>query len=382
MSLLARVLRRRVSTMVAASAVVQVTKLPAHENAADKSHHGKGRFVNPWPSFKEHGLSSVFSMMGEMAHGAKAPKDIDDKLPVRKPTWGDGASPDAIKATWLGHACFLLELPRETPEAARGVRVLFDPVFSHRCSPSQLVGPARFTKPPCKIEEIAELDAIVISHNHYDHLDTHTIKTLFSRARKPHIFAPLGNEAYFDSLHIPKEYVHTLDWWEAANLQTEHGTAAVHCLPAQHFTGRGVLDRFHTLWASWAVTTASKKVWFGGDTGYRSVAEGEDENAVPTCPAFRAIGDAFGGFDFAMIPIGAYLPRWFMSPIHCAPQDSVQVFQQIRARRAVGMHWGAWILTTEDVLEPPQRLKEECAKLGIEPGAFDACSAIGETVVV
>lgn len=140
-------------------------------------------------------------------------------------------------------------------------------------------------------------------------MDTHTITTLFQRpGTKPHIFAPLGNESYFKSLNtIPDGHYHVLDWWGAARVDTTHGSVDLHCTPAQHFTGRSLTDRFKTLWASWAVVGAGengKKVWFGGDTGYRTVLQGQEEDKVEVCPAFKEIGDAFGGFDFAMIPIG------------------------------------------------------------------------------
>ncbi|TDL18742.1 Metallo-hydrolase/oxidoreductase [Rickenella mellea] len=343
------------------------------------------------------------------------PKSIETVLPIRKPTWGlpssdsdesAGQPSDSqakIKATWLGHACFLVELPvriqASSPTPSRGARILFDPVFSDRCSPSQHLGPKRYTKPPCQMEDIPDIDAIVISHNHYDHLDTTTIVNLSKRERPPHIFAPLGNAEYFRSIGIPGARVHTLDWWESRrvevnlkaaagtqneNNKTSDGASAilkfdVTCTPAQHFTGRGVLDRFKTLWASWVVEESSPaKVFFGGDTAYRTVHDGEDENTVPTCPAFKEIGARFGGFDLALIPIGAYLPRDFMSSIHCAPQDSVRIFKDIGAKRGLGMHWGTWVLTTEDVLEPPRKLKEECKKIGIEDGAFGVCD-IGET---
>ncbi|KAH7063007.1 Metallo-hydrolase/oxidoreductase [Auriculariales sp. MPI-PUGE-AT-0066] len=377
------------AAMSAAAVVSSSSPLPTKR--ASTAHHGKGAFINPWPSFTNHTAGDMFKMVrtGAMSMGTNStPAEISKRIPVRMPTWGNEAAPSAIKSTWLGHACFLLEMPRDpAAHGERGVRVLFDPVFSHRCSPVQFMGPARFTEAPCKIEEIPEVDAIVISHNHYDHMDTHTLTTLFERpGPKPHIFAPLGNEAYFKSLGcIPNGHMHTLDWWGAAKVDTAHGTVDVHCTPCQHFTGRGIGDRFKTLWASWAIVAPGehgKKVWFGGDTGYRSVPQGADEDKVPTCPAFKEIGEAFGGFDFAMIPIGAYEPRWFMSPIHCAPQDSVRVFQDIRAKRATGMHWGTWVLTTESIFEPPTKLREEAAKLGLEPGAFDACKEIGETVVV
>lgn len=267
------------------------------------------------------------------------------------------------------------------------------------------------------------------------------------RDRKPHIFAPLGNANYFRSIGIPKDNVHILDWWDSNRIEVqipekgstdsskENGGSEkisfdLTCTPCQHFTGRGIFDRFKSLWASWVVeeivppSSQEKgvKVFFGGDTGYRAVRDGQNEEEVPSCPVFEEIGERFGGFDFAMIPIGsvnsslfnhlvqvldaifyffctcrAYLPRSFMSPIHCAPQDSVRLFKDIRAKKALGMHWGyvricvtphhisefysyrTWILTTEEVMEPPKRLKEECVKIGIPDGDFVVCD-IGETM--
>ncbi|KZT54641.1 Metallo-hydrolase/oxidoreductase [Calocera cornea HHB12733] len=389
---------------------------PADPAAQRPAHHANATgdaFINPWPSFRSQmagvPLSASWKLIREMWKN-KIPEDMEVRLPVVKPTWGQGAPAGKIKATWLGHACFLVELP--TPRgAARGPRILFDPVFSHRCSPVQFIGPARITPAPCKIDEIPQVDAVVISHNHYDHMDTHTLQTLRAQPHgPPHIFAPLNNDAYFHSLSVPKEDFSCLDWWDkrectvllpAAPNSTSHegtgegvrATFRLTCTPCQHFTGRSITDRFKTLWASWAVESlptpsphpeepAPVKVWFAGDTGYRAVPDGMDETQMPVCPVFKQIGDHFGGFDLALIPIGAYLPRHMMSPVHCAPQDSVLVYKDVRARRALGMHWGTWVLTTEPVLDPPKRLAEECEKVGIEQGAFAACDSIGETVVV
>ncbi|KAG8971361.1 hypothetical protein FRC05_011123 [Tulasnella sp. 425] len=301
------------------------------------------------------------------ANPAVVPDSLATKLGLRQPDFGytvttsSGSStqPDAnkstMKATWLGHACFLLELP--SPDgAARGVRILFDPVFSHRCSPFSFMGPARHTPPPCKLEELPSVDIVVISHNHYDHLDTPSITTLDKQFR-PHFFAPLNNGAYFKANKVAEERTHILDWWEARSVtvdlpaatsseeaptSTIKTTFEVTCTPAQHMTGRGLTDRFHTLWASWAIRDpgSGKKAWFGGDTGYRTVHAGENEDDVPVCPEFKKIGEKFGGFDLALIPIGAYQIREAMSCVHCAPQDSVRVFQDIRAKKAIGMHWG------------------------------------------
>ncbi|KAJ7159066.1 N-acyl-phosphatidylethanolamine-hydrolyzing phospholipase D [Mycena crocata] len=389
---------------------IQVLETPIQASArAEREKSGKPthwvhakptQFQNPWPSFRAHTMKDFIELAPSAAQGMKAPpKEEIAKIPIQKPSWGGDAQQMAenahkIKATWLGHACFLVELPSSTV-GVRGPRILFDPVFSDRCSPSQWIGPKRFTPPPCSLEDVPDIDAIVISHNHYDHMDTTSLKSLLARAHAPHVFAPIGNADYFHGLGVPASRTHCLDWWDArrvsATVSPKHDAVEfdITFTPGQHFTGRGILDRFKSLWGGWVVeqvasaaaTITPARVYFGGDTGYRSVPSSTDEGpeTLPVCPAFKEIGEHWGGFDFAMIPIGAYAPRRFMSPIHCAPRDSVAIFRDIKARRALGMHWGAWILTTEDILEPPALLAEECAKAGVKEGAFGVCG-IGETV--
>ncbi|KAK0452177.1 N-acyl-phosphatidylethanolamine-hydrolyzing phospholipase D [Desarmillaria tabescens] len=377
----ARRLRTVVTTAMLSTTTIRVVDEPSEEKKGRPAHWTSDKpvwFQNPWPSWRTNGRLDALSMLAYMTRNRPELPKVG--IPIRTPTWGgeEEEHKGEVKATWLGHACFLVELPF-VASLGRGARVLFDPVFSDRCSPSQYFGPKRYSEPPCKIEDIPEVDAVVISHNHYDHLDTHTITTLFKRPRQPHIFAPLGNEKYFDSIGIPKGHAHTLDWWDARRVEIPDTSFKLTCTPAQHFTGRGIHDQGKTLWASWvAEGEGGKKVYFAGDTGYRSVKDGEAEEERPTCPVFKEIGERFGGFDLAMIPIGAYEPRWFMSTIHCAPQDSVRIFKDVKAKKAVAMHWGTWILTTEEVTEPPKRLAEECKKIGIEEGDF-LVSDIGET---
>jgi N-acyl-phosphatidylethanolamine-hydrolysing phospholipase D len=210
------------------------------------------------------------------------------------------------------------------------------------------------------MNSIPAIDIVVISHNHYDHMDVATITSLRDK-HNPHFFAPLNNDDTFVSFDIESTRFHCMDWWDDTQVtvelplvsQTDGSTKPtaqfrLTCTPGQHQTARGVFDRFHTLWASWAVeelvpTGSSKKgykVWFGGDTGYRHVKPGQDENQVPVCPAFKEIGEKFGGFDLALIPIGAYNPREAMSSWHASPSDSVRIFQDIKAKRALAMHWG------------------------------------------
>ncbi|KAH8797310.1 beta-lactamase superfamily domain-containing protein [Flagelloscypha sp. PMI_526] len=276
--------------------------------------------------------------------------------------------------------------------SSRGANILFDPVFSDRCSPSQYVGPKRYTPPPCEISEIPEVDAVVISHDHYDHLDVHTIKTLAKRINPPHFFAPLGNEPFFTSLGIPKSHIHILDWWESLRLESKEDkrkfAVDITCTPSQHRSGRSTNDHMQTLWASWVVEgvdtknegSGGGKVYFAGDTAYRAVLDDSkmDDETLPFCPAFQEIGKRWKGFDFAMIPIGAYQPRIFMSSAHVSPPQSVHIFKDIQARNALAMHWGTWKMTMEEVMEPPELLKESLQTNGIPEEKFTICQ-IGET---
>jgi N-acyl-phosphatidylethanolamine-hydrolysing phospholipase D len=193
--------------------------------------------------------------------------------------------------------------------------VLFDPALSERCSPVQWFGPSRFTNVPCAVEDIPAVDAIVLSHNHYDHMDANTLKTLNAR-HAPHVFVPLGNEPWLRSFGYPKERIHCLDWWDVrslslalppahAKMQPIDVMVEITCSPAQHQTNRSFNDRWRTLWSSWVLKASTgQQVYFAGDTSYRTVQAGENEDAVPRCPVFKEIGEKFGHFELALLPIG------------------------------------------------------------------------------
>ncbi|KAI0629648.1 Metallo-hydrolase/oxidoreductase [Trametes polyzona] len=393
----------------ATEVVVVPNKRASQEKESGRpAHHDddtQTRFKNPWPSYRHASVSQFArTFVGQITNAPKSVMDLSERIPSRTPDWGAGRAPDALKATWLGHACYLVELP--TPAgAARGPRILFDPVMSHRCSPVQWIGPARLLPTPCPAEDIPEVDAICISHNHYDHMDLPTLRTVFT-LHQPHIFVPLGNRDHLRSIDIPDTHIHTLDWWDACTVTTtlppakDESAAAsagaavqasfvVTCTPSQHTANRTAFDRWRTLWSSRSISEVApstppapartpRKVYFAGDTGYRTVRAGEDEAHAPRCPAFAEIGERLGPFDLALLPIGAYAPREMWSNLHASPADAVEIFKDVRARRALAMHWGTWVLTTEPTLEPPELLKQACAKAGLEEGAFDICG-LGET---
>ncbi len=224
-----------------------------------------------------------------------------------------------------------------------------------------------------------------------------------------HFFVPLKIKQWFTASGIHE--VTELDWWEERDINLAPTAskpqvspsksdvspvskeksddtilARISCLPCQHTSGRTAFDKGHTLWASWSIESGGKKVWFGGDTGYRAVPElpknvddyGPEHN-YPHCPAFKQIGQLRGPFDLGMIPIGAYDPRYIMSPMHANPFDSVEIFKDTKCNKAMGIHWGTWVLTEEDVLEPPVLLKKALRRSGLaEEGVFDVCD-IGES---
>lgn len=259
----------------------------------------------------------------------------------------------------------------------------------------QFLGPRRFTERPCDISDLPAVDAVVISHSHYDHLSTSTLRELSRCNPEAQYFVGLGLEKWFHGQGIRN--VTELDWWQDAELTVNmHNkedksdttvTAHISCLPSQHNSARGIFDRDQTLWCSWAIRSGSRSVWFGGDTGYRAVpqvAEGVDDygpqyESLPRNPQFKQIGQLRGPFDLGLIPIGAYAPRAAFSGMHANPFDAVEIFRDTRCERAMGIHWGTWALTTEEVLEPPRLLKEALRRARIpEVGYFDTCN-IGES---
>ncbi|RCI10068.1 hypothetical protein L249_8546 [Ophiocordyceps polyrhachis-furcata BCC 54312] len=394
-----------------------VSKLPLSsvpDDAASKPHHMIKRgalsgFRNPYPSYPASiGFGTILrNVVWPLITGRlKLPDTSAPGIRVVRPAWLPyRTASDRLRATWLGHACCYVEFPS-------GLRVLFDPVFEDRCSPLTFMGPRRYTARPCEPTDLPVVDAVVISHSHYDHLSLTSIASIQRRQPDVHFFVGLGLEKWFRRSGLRN--VTELDWWEEAELTVEVGaggtrdggvnkdntdddertrrpiSARLSCLPCQHTSGRTPFDRDTTLWCSWSVRSGDRSVWFGGDTGYRAVprrssssssssSSSTEDDSLPRCPQFRQIGDLRGPFDLGLIPIGAYHPRAAFSAMHANPQDAVDIFRDTRCRRALGIHWGTWALTLEDVAEPPRLLREALRRRALpEEGVFDVCD-IGES---
>lgn len=237
------------------------------------------------------------------------------------------ADPQTIQITWLGHATFLIQVA--------GLNILTDPMFSERASPLSFVGPKRLIPLPLHQEELPPIQAAVISHNHYDHLDEASVKKLGPTVT---FFVPRGLARWFQQRGLP--LAQELDWWQT----TEFGPIRLHCVPTQHFSMRSPFDANKTLWGGWVLETPAGNIFFAGDTGYS--------------PDFQEIGQRHGPFRLALIPIGGYMPRWFMKPMHVNPEEAVQIHRDVRAQQSIGMHWGTFKLTEEPVAEPPLFLQQ------------------------
>jgi L-ascorbate metabolism protein UlaG (beta-lactamase superfamily) len=244
-------------------------------------------------------------------------------------------SPDGLSIIWYGHSTALVEI--------EGRRVLFDPIWSDRCSPSHLVGPRRMHEVPAPIVELPRLDAIVISHDHYDHLDMPTVRALLRSQTAPFL-VPLGVAAHLDRWGVPPERIIELDWDETADVAGLHFVATA----ARHFSGR-LFSRDDTLWASWVVTGAKRRVFYTGDSGYWD--------------GYQDIGTTYGPFDVALIQVGAFGPGW--PDIHMTPEDGLRAHLDVRGGLLIPVHWCTFVLAFHAWSEPVERLWQQAKEQGV-----------------
>ncbi len=275
------------------------------------------------------------------------------------PAWVENTAQPALPATlgprecavtFVGHATFLLQFA--------GLNILTDPIWSDRCSPVSWAGPKRVRAPGLDFAALPRIDLVLLSHNHYDHLDLPTLKRLHA-AHRPLIVTTLGNKPFLAAEGI--DHVVELDWWQA---HEPRPGVKVTVTPAQHFAARGLTDRFKTLWGGFALETPAGKIWFAGDSGYYD--------------GFKAIGEKLGPFDLAFIPIGAYEPRWFMQPVHCTPAEAISIHRDVRARRSLGMHFGCFPLADDSYEQPVTDFRAAHAASGLGPEEF-TLPEVGET---
>jgi N-acyl-phosphatidylethanolamine-hydrolysing phospholipase D len=303
------------------------------------------RFRNPWPDSEPHNWRDVLRFLTQSRTRSRSPTPPYGSFPVATPDISyPRATDNDFSATWIGHSSVLLQLG--------GMNVLIDPVFSQRAFPVQWMGPRRVMDPGLSIDALPPIDAVLLSHNHYDHLDRPAVKQISRANPKATWIVPSGLAAYIRPWG-PREIVE-LDWWQ----RTTHGALQVTATPARHFSGRGLGDRNRSLWCGFALEMNEKRVLYTGDTAYH--------------PEFGKIGSRCGPFDFVMIPIGAYDPRWFMKIVHVDPNEAVQIYQDLVAAHRekplplmLGVHWGCFRLTDEPMDEPPRRTIERWRSVGL-----------------
>jgi L-ascorbate metabolism protein UlaG (beta-lactamase superfamily) len=235
-----------------------------------------------------------------------------------------------LRVTFVNHATLLIQLG--------GLNILTDPQWSERASPVSWAGPKRHRRPGVRFEDLPPIDVVLLSHNHYDHMDLPTLRRLMMRDH-PRIIAPLGNAQFLKSCSIPSE---ELDWWQSLRLTP---STEVTLVPARHFSARSLNDRNNALWGGFVVQSAAGSIYFAGDTAYG--------------PHFAEIARRFAPIKLALIPIGAYRPRWFMGAVHLSPEEAVQAALDLKTQAAVPMHYGTFQLSEEAMDDPLNDLKRE-----------------------
>jgi len=300
----------------------------------EKSDHFDGtRFLNPIGPTGQR-LVEVSRMLREPR--SPWPSHIDE--PSRRPAALDGS---AAVVTFIGHSTFLIQ-------TAAG-NILTDPMYSERAGPLNLLGPRRVRRPAVRFDDLPPISTVLLSHNHYDHCDLRTLRKLATR-HDPLVVTPLENGRLVRSTGI--RHVEELDWWQEAGTPPLPITAT----PARHFSARTPFDRNRALWSGFVLTVGRARIFFAGDTAYG--------------PFFSDIRHRLGPIDLALLPIGAYEPRWFMQAVHMNPADAVQAHLDVEAAESVGMHFGTFQMTAEGIDEPLRALDEARQARNIPPSRF------------
>jgi L-ascorbate metabolism protein UlaG (beta-lactamase superfamily) len=310
---------------------------------ATSDHFDGQRFRNP--GFAVHRMSEVPRMLREPR--TPWPKHVDQ--PTVRPPARDGA---AATVTFIGHSTFLIQ-------TAAG-NILTDPMYSGRAGPLNRIGPRRVRPPAVRFDDLPAISTVLLSHNHYDHCDVATLRRL-ARRFDPLVVTPLENGRLVRSTGIRR--IEECDWWQ----QAASPTLPITLTPARHFSARTPFDRNRALWSGFVLAAGNVRIFFAGDTAY--------------APFFKDIRQRLGPIDLALLPIGAYEPRWFMQAVHMNPADAVQAHLDLQAAESIGMHFGTFQMTAEGIDAPLRALDEARRARNIDPSRFGTLG-FGETLRV
>ncbi len=307
-------------------------------SGASSDHFDGERFFNPDHPSTDRGLRDLLRWRFKET-SVPWPAEVPGKQIVPAPRV------DGLRATLVGHATVLIQ--------STGLNVLTDPLWSQRASPFGFAGPKRVIAPGIAFDDLPPIDVVLLSHNHYDHLDIDTLRRLHA-AHKPLIVTPLGNDATIRAA-IADARIATGDWWQRIEI---NDSASATLVPAYHWSARGTGDRRMALWGGFMLHTSAGTTYFAGDTAY---GNGN---------IFRQMRERLGTPDLALIPIGAYAPRWFMRDQHANPDEAVRILLDLGARTAMGIHWGVFKLTDEAREEPAQRLHDALRQRGLDQAEY------------
>ncbi len=313
-----------------------IISAPTHKGETTDHFDGK-KFINPGNA-QAKGLSDVFKWMMQRKQGP-----WKEKLESNYGEKPEAVVTNGVKITFVNHSTFLIQ--------TAGVNLLTDPVWSERTSPFGFAGPKRMKQPGIRFEDLPKIDYVILSHNHYDHLDINTLKVIY-KIHQPKLITPLGVKAFLDSHQITSAT--DMDWWQEISLSD---SLVIQSVPAQHFSGRGVFDRDATLWCGYVIKNASGNIYFAGDSGYNE-------------HTFKEIGRRCAPVSVALIPIGAFKPTWFMSPIHCSPAEAVKIHFDVNAAQSIATHFGTFPLADDGEEDPILELTQAITQASLAPEKF------------
>jgi L-ascorbate metabolism protein UlaG (beta-lactamase superfamily) len=330
---------------------------------ANKKHHRRDGFNNNYIDNWRADQPSFFAWQRARWTTDLPPQDPSRVRVVAPDLAYLLANRSDVTVTWIGHSTALWQLG--------GLNILTDPHFTERASPVSLSGPKREVALPVQLAALPRIDVVLISHNHYDHLDARTVQMLNRQPGGPPLFVvPLGLDLWMKAEGITR--VQRMDWWDSLRVPTPSGEVTIHFVPVQHWSSRTPWDRNATLWGGFVAQAQGKNqapysMFFSGDTGYSK--------------DFADIGARFGGFDFSQIAVGCYLPRWFMQEQHVNEEEAVQIHLDVKSKLSMGVHWGTFRLCDDAIDAPIDELPKARKKLGVADEAF-VLFALGETRVL